>query len=49
MTPLTLFEKLMKAKDREEFIKILRQNRLSEEYVCDKCDKRRRYNLRPQY
>lgn len=44
MTPLTLFEKLMKAKNREEFIKILRENRPPEEYVCDKCDKRRRCN-----
>lgn len=41
MTPLTQFEKLMKAKDREEFIKILRENRSPKEYVCNKCNKRR--------
>ena len=44
MTPLTQFDKLMKAKDREEFIKILRENRPPEEYNYDKCDKRRSCN-----
>ena len=42
MTPLTLFDRLQKAKDREEFIKILRENRPPNEYICDKCDKKRR-------
>lgn len=42
MTPLTRFDSLMKAKDREEFIKILIENRPPNEYICDKCDKRRR-------
>lgn len=44
MTPLARFNMLQLAKTRKEFIKLLRQNRSSEEYVCDKCDKRRRCN-----
>ena len=44
MTPLARFNMLQSAKTREEFIKLLRQNRPPEEYVCDKCDKRRRCN-----
>ena len=42
MTPLTLFEKLMKAKDREEFIKILREHRPIDKSGCDKCNYKRR-------
>lgn len=42
MTPLKSFEILQKIKDKEEMIEFLRQNRPSEEYVCDKCDKKRR-------
>lgn len=44
MTPLKSFEILQKIKDKEEMIEFLRQNRPPEEYVCDKCDKRRRCN-----
>ena len=44
MTPLKLFNILQSAKNREEFINLLREHRPPNEYVCDKCNKKRRYN-----